>query len=66
MWTVDDQFSCQTDIFSFTGISVAQSKALTDGAHVYLTPNGRISMAGLNSKNIRYFAEALDGVVRKV
>ena len=52
--------------FIFTGISVAQSKALTDGAHVYLTPNGRISMAGLNSKNIRYFAEALDGVVRKV
>ncbi|KAH9050729.1 aspartate aminotransferase [Lactarius hengduanensis] len=48
----------------FTGISEAQSKALTEGAHVYLTTNGRISMAGLNSKNIRYFAEALDGVVR--
>lgn len=56
----------QIGMFSFTGISEAQSKALTDGAHVYLTPNGRISMAGLNSKNIRYFAEALDGVVRTV
>jgi aspartate aminotransferase len=33
-------------------------------AHVYLTGNGRISMAGLNSHNIRYFAENLDKVVR--
>ncbi|KAH9005195.1 aspartate aminotransferase [Lactarius hatsudake] len=55
----------QIGMFSFTGISEAQSKALTEGAHVYLTTNGRISMAGLNSKNIRYFAEALDGVVRR-
>jgi len=56
----------QIGMFSFTGISEAQSKALTDGAHVYLTTNGRISMAGLNSKNIRYFAEALDRVARGV
>jgi len=56
----------QIGMFSFTGISEAQSKALTDEAHVYLTTNGRISMAGLNSQNIRYFAEALDRVVRGV
>jgi aspartate aminotransferase len=51
---------------SFTGISEVQSKGLTDDSHVYLTTNGRISMAGLNSKNIKYFAEALDRVVRGV
>ncbi|KAI0273672.1 aspartate aminotransferase [Gloeopeniophorella convolvens] len=50
----------------FTGITPAQSKALTEDAHVYLTTNGRISMAGLNRQNIRYFAEALDRVVRTV
>lgn len=49
---------------SFTGINPAQSQALTEKAHVYLTGNGRISMAGLNSHNIRYFAESLDKVVR--
>jgi aspartate aminotransferase, cytoplasmic len=49
---------------SFTGIATDQSKALTEKAHVYLTANGRISMAGLNSHNIRYFAENLDKVVR--
>jgi aspartate/tyrosine/aromatic aminotransferase len=49
---------------SYTGISPAQSQALTDKAHVYLTQNGRISMAGLNTHNIRYFAENLDKAVR--
>ena len=49
---------------SFTGITPEQSQALTDKAHVYLTQNGRISMAGLNTNNIRYFAENLDKAVR--
>lgn len=49
---------------SFTGINAEASQALTEKAHIYLTTNGRISMAGLNSKNIRYFAENLDKVVR--
>ncbi|KAH9966710.1 aspartate aminotransferase [Russula dissimulans] len=61
-----DHIVNQIGMFSFTGISTAQSKALVDDAHVYLTANGRISMAGLNSKNLRYFAEALDRVVRTV
>ncbi|EIN07477.1 aspartate aminotransferase [Punctularia strigosozonata HHB-11173 SS5] len=59
-----DHIINQIGMFSFTGISPDQSKALTERAHIYLTPNGRISMAGLNSKNIRYFAENLDKAVR--
>ena len=34
--------------------------------HIYLTDNGRISMAGLSTKNIDYFAKAIDDVVRNV
>lgn len=49
---------------SFTGINPEQSQALVEKAHIYLTQNGRISMAGLNSHNIRYFAECLDKAVR--
>ena len=49
---------------SFTGLNGEQSKALVEKAHVYMTANGRISMAGLTTKNIRYFAESLDKVVR--
>jgi aspartate aminotransferase len=51
-------------IGSFTGLNAEQSQALIDKAHIYLTTNGRISMAGLNTKNIRYFAENLDKAVR--
>jgi len=54
----------QIGMFSFTGIKPEQSKALIEKSHVYLTGNGRISMAGLNSHNIAYFARELDGVVR--
>ncbi|KIJ16826.1 aspartate transaminase [Paxillus involutus ATCC 200175] len=54
----------QIGMFSFTGINADQSQALIDKAHIYLTTNGRISMAGLNTHNIRYFAENLDKVVR--
>lgn len=49
---------------SFTGLNAEQSQALIDKAHIYMTTNGRISMAGLNTKNVRYFAENLDKVVR--
>jgi aspartate aminotransferase len=54
----------QIGMFSFTGINTDQSQALVEKAHVYLTANGRISMAGLNTNNIGYFAENLDKVVR--
>jgi len=33
--------------------------------HVYLLRNGRISMAGLNSKNLNYVADAIHAVVTK-
>jgi aspartate aminotransferase len=54
----------QIGMFSFTGLNAAQSAALTEKYHIYLTTNGRISMAGLNSKNVRYVAECIDKVVR--
>jgi len=59
-----DHIVNQIGMFSFTGIKEEQSKKLTEKAHIYLTTNGRISMAGLNTKNIRYFAESLDKAVR--
>ncbi|KAF9521201.1 hypothetical protein BS47DRAFT_1335319 [Hydnum rufescens UP504] len=54
----------QIGMFSFTGINPSQCQVLLAKAHIYLPTNGRISMAGLNSKNIRYFAESLDKAVR--
>jgi aspartate aminotransferase len=42
----------------------AQCKDLIEKAHIYLTSNGRISMAGLNSHNVDYVAQCIDKVVR--
>ena len=54
----------QIGMFSFTGLTEKQVLKLRDEAHVYMTKNGRISMAGLNTGNVDYFARAVDKVVR--
>ncbi|KIX02283.1 uncharacterized protein Z518_08222 [Rhinocladiella mackenziei CBS 650.93] len=61
-----DHITSQIGMFSYTGISEAQVMAIREKWHVYMTKNGRISMAGLNTSNVKYFAEALDDVVRHV
>lgn len=43
---------------SFTGLRPEQTKALAEKAHIYMTGDGRISMAGLNAHNLEYFAES--------
>ncbi|KAG7450456.1 glutamic oxaloacetic transaminase AAT1 [Guyanagaster necrorhizus] len=54
----------QIGMFSFTGLTQLQTKALAEKAHVYMTADGRISMAGLNAGNIEYFAESVDAAVK--
>jgi aspartate aminotransferase len=56
----------QIGMFSFTGLTEAQVLKLRQDYHIYMTKNGRISMAGLNSKNVDYVANAIDKVVREV
>ncbi|KAK8210153.1 Aspartate aminotransferase, cytoplasmic [Zalaria obscura] len=60
-----DHIVDQIGMFSFTGLSEKQVLKIREEAHVYMTKNGRISMAGLNTKNVKYFAEAVDKVVRE-
>lgn len=54
----------QIGMFSFTGLTEAQVLKVREDSHVYMTKNGRISMAGLNKNNIDYFAKAVDKAVR--
>jgi len=54
----------QIGMFSFTGLQPEQTMVLAEKAHIYMTSNGRISMAGLNHGNIEYFAESVDAAVR--
>ncbi|KAJ2905460.1 aminotransferase class I and II [Zalerion maritima] len=52
----------QIGMFSYTGLSEEQVLKLRSDAHIYMTKNGRISMAGLNTKNVNYVAKAFDKV----
>ncbi|KAH7880671.1 pyridoxal phosphate-dependent transferase [Lentinula edodes] len=54
----------QIGMFSFTGLTPAHTQALAEKAHVYMTRDGRISMAGLNSGNIEHFATSVDSAVK--
>ncbi|KAJ1516282.1 Aspartate aminotransferase, cytoplasmic [Coelomomyces lativittatus] len=56
----------QIGMFCFTGLSEQQSRIMKTKFHIYMTINGRISMAGLNNQNIDYFAKSMDWVVRNV
>jgi aspartate aminotransferase len=53
----------QIGMFSFTGLNEQQVQRLREEFHVYMTKNGRISMAGLNTKNVDYFAKAVNKVL---
>jgi aspartate aminotransferase len=53
----------QIGMFSYTGLE-RYVKDLKQQYHVYMTSNGRISMSGLNEGNVKYFAQAIDKVVR--
>ena len=55
----------QIGMFSFTGLSEAQSKAMVEEHHVYMTKDGRISIAGLNNNNVEYVADAIKDVLEK-
>merc|ERR1712187_286744 len=54
----------QIGMFTYTGLSTEQSSRMVEEFHIYMTGDGRISMAGLNPGNVPYVAECIDKVVR--
>merc|ERR1719382_406167 len=54
----------QIGMFCFTGMTPEQVAAITKDYSVYLTKDGRISMAGISSKNVGYLAEAMHAVTK--
>ncbi|XP_075508206.1 aspartate aminotransferase, chloroplastic isoform X1 [Primulina tabacum] len=49
----------QIGMFSFTGLNTAQSENMINKWHVYMTKDGRISLAGLSSAKCEYLADAI-------
>ncbi|KAJ3094493.1 Aspartate aminotransferase, cytoplasmic [Physocladia obscura] len=56
----------QIGMFSYTGLTTQQVAVIKSKFHVYMTDEGRISMAGLNEGNVKNFAEAVNWVIRNV
>eukprot|EP00245_Coleochaete_scutata_P001620 TRINITY_DN11_c0_g1_i1.p1 TRINITY_DN11_c0_g1~~TRINITY_DN11_c0_g1_i1.p1 ORF type:complete len:489 (+),score=93.14 TRINITY_DN11_c0_g1_i1:132-1598(+) len=49
----------QIGMFSFTGLNPAQVENMTSKHHIYMTKDGRISLAGLSSAKAEYLADAI-------
>jgi len=52
----------QIGMFAYTGLTPEQVDVMTNKHHIYLTRNGRISLAGLNTNNVKYVADAIHDV----
>jgi len=55
----------QIGMFGYTGLTSAQVEELTKKHHVYLTSDGRISLAGLSTKSVPQLADAIQDVLRE-
>lgn len=55
----------QKGMFSYTGLKNAEVERLQKEFAIYMTVDGRINVAGLNSKNIAYVAESIAKVLGK-
>ncbi|KAG5805864.1 hypothetical protein H9Q74_009558 [Fusarium xylarioides] len=52
----------QIGMFSYTGLSPFEVKVLRERFHIYLLNSGRISISGLNKRNVQYVAKAIHDV----
>lgn len=53
----------QIGMFSYTGLTKKQVNFMREKYHIYMTANGRISMAGLTDDTVQYVADAMKDAV---
>ncbi|CDF35434.1 aspartate aminotransferase [Chondrus crispus] len=61
-----DRITSQIGMFSYTGLTSQQVTFMREKYHVYMTANGRISMAGLTDDTVQYVADAMKDAVESV
>jgi aspartate aminotransferase, mitochondrial len=66
-WTSRQPFLADAEFFvcSFSGMTGEMVDELAAKHSIYMTRNGRISMAGVTSKNVGRLAEAIHSVTSK-
>jgi aspartate/tyrosine/aromatic aminotransferase len=52
----------QRGMFAYTGMTEAQVLQIRADHHVYMTNDGRISIAGINTHNVHYIAKSIHAV----
>ncbi|KAL2643080.1 hypothetical protein R1flu_010667 [Riccia fluitans] len=58
-----DHILNQIGMFTFTGLNKQQVEYMTKEYHIYMTLDGRISMAGLSSRTVPQLADAIHSAV---
>ena len=53
----------QIGMFSFTGLTEKQVEQMIKKHSIYMTKDGRISVCGINTKNVEYIAAAIKDCV---
>lgn len=53
----------QIGMFSYTGLTPEQVRVMVEKYHIYMLNCGRISMAGVTSKNVDYIVDAMHDVI---
>ncbi len=53
----------QIGMFSYTGLSEKVCEILINKYHIYLLKSGRISVAGINNKNVKYLAQSIKAAI---
>ncbi|KAL7150759.1 hypothetical protein ABFS83_05G134900 [Erythranthe nasuta] len=56
----------QIGMFTFTGLNSKQVAFMTKEYHIYMTSDGRISMAGLSSRTVPHLADAIHAAVTRL
>jgi aspartate aminotransferase len=59
-----DHITTQIGMFAFTGLNQNQVERLQKEFSIYMTKDGRISIAGITSKNVEYLAKGMHEVTK--
>ena len=60
-----DSIVLQKGMFAYTGLTPEQCDRLKNEFHIYMVRTGRISIPGLNPRNVEYVAKAFHEVTKE-
>ena len=60
-----DHIVNQIGMFSYTGLSEKICETLINKYHIYLLKNGRISLTGITTKNVKYLAQSIYNAIEE-